>query len=73
MEIRRAHPSDARAIAGIIVPTFREGSTYTIDPDISEAAALAYWLSPDKETFVAETDGMILGTYFAPGEPCCRL
>ena len=64
MEIRRAQPSDARAIAGIIVPTFREGSTYTIDADISEADALAYWLSPDKETFVAESDGMILGTYF---------
>ena len=64
MEIRRAQPSDARAIAGIIVPTFREGSTYTIDPDISEVDALADWLSPDKETFVAETDGMILGSYF---------
>jgi len=64
MEIRRAQRSDARAIAGIIVPTFREGSTYTIDPDISEADALGYWLSADKETFVAESDGMILGTYF---------
>ena len=64
MQIRRAQPSDARAIAGIIVPTFREGSTYTIDPDISEADALAYWLSADKETFVAEADGMILGSYF---------
>lgn len=70
MEIRRAQPADARAIAEIIVPTFREGSTYTIDPDISEADALAYWLSPDKETFVAEADGMILGTYFMrPNQP----
>ena len=64
MQIRRAQASDARAIAEIIVPAFRDGSTYTIDPDISEADALAYWLSPDKETFVAEADGMILGTYF---------
>jgi ribosomal protein S18 acetylase RimI-like enzyme len=64
MQVRRAQASDARAIAEIIVPAFREGSTYTIDPDISEADALAYWLSPDKETFVAEADGMILGTYF---------
>lgn len=64
MQIRRAQSSDARAIAEIIVPIFREGATYTIDPDISEAEALAYWLAADKETFVAEADGVILGTYF---------
>jgi ribosomal protein S18 acetylase RimI-like enzyme len=64
MEIRATQPSDARAIGGIIVPILREGSTYTIDPDISEADALTYWLSPDKETFVAEDDGAIVGTYY---------
>ena len=70
MQIRRAQPADARAIAEIIVPIFREGSTYTIDPDISEADALAYWLSADKETFVAEADGMVVGTYFMrPNQP----
>lgn len=64
MLIRRAQPSDARAIAEIIIPIFREGSTYTIDPDISEAAALAYWLCPEQETFVADDDGDIVGTYY---------
>ena len=64
MLIRRAQPSDARAIAEIIIPIFREGSTYTIDPDISEAAALAYWLSPEQETFVVDDDGDIVGTYY---------
>jgi ribosomal protein S18 acetylase RimI-like enzyme len=29
-----------------------------------EADAVAYWLAPDKETFVAEDNGHILGTYF---------
>ena len=64
IQIRTAQSSDARAIAEIIVPIFREGATYTIDPDISEAEALAYWLAADKETFVAEADGVVLGTYF---------
>ena len=64
MQIRKAQPSDATAIAEIIIPTFREGSTYTIDPDISEAEALAYWLSAEKETFVAQADGTVLGSYF---------
>jgi ribosomal protein S18 acetylase RimI-like enzyme len=64
MEIRRTQPSDASAIAEIVIPIFREGSTYTIDPDISEADALAYWLSTEKETFVAEDGGVIVGTYY---------
>jgi ribosomal protein S18 acetylase RimI-like enzyme len=64
MPIRLARPEDAAAIWSIIGPTIRAGETYTLDPHMSEADALAYWLGPDKETFVAEEDGAILGTYF---------
>jgi ribosomal protein S18 acetylase RimI-like enzyme len=64
MIIRPALAADSDAIAEIIMPTIREGSTYTLDQDMSEADALAYWLSPDKETFVAEADGVTLGTYY---------
>jgi ribosomal protein S18 acetylase RimI-like enzyme len=64
MNIRPTQPSDVRAIAAIILPVFRDGSTYTIDPDISEANALTYWLAPDKDTFVAEDQGAIVGTYY---------
>jgi L-amino acid N-acyltransferase YncA len=64
MLIRNAEAGDTKAIASIILPTIREGSTYTLEPDISEADALAYWLGSDKETFVAEDNGVILGTYY---------
>ncbi|MET0405478.1 MAG: GNAT family N-acetyltransferase [Cystobacter sp.] len=64
MLIRKAEAGDARAIAAILLPTLREGTTYALDPDMREADALAYWLGPDKETFVAEEDGVILGTYY---------
>ena len=64
MQIRKATSSDAPAIAEIIMPTIREGATYTLDRDLSEADALSYWLGTDKETFVAEDGGVILGTYF---------
>jgi L-amino acid N-acyltransferase YncA len=64
MQIRKAQPSDTSAIAEIIIPTIREGATYTLDPDMSEADALSYWLDPGKDTFVAEENGVILGTYF---------
>jgi ribosomal protein S18 acetylase RimI-like enzyme len=64
MHIRPPHASDGPAILEIILPVIREGATYTLDPNMPEAEALAYWLSPDKETFVAEENGAIVGTYF---------
>lgn len=64
MNIRKATPSDAAAIAAIIVPIIREGATYTLDPDMSESEILAYWMGSEKETFVAEEDGAVLGTYY---------
>jgi ribosomal protein S18 acetylase RimI-like enzyme len=64
MRIRRAHLEDAPSIWSIIGPTIRAGETYTLDRDMTEANALAYWLGEDRETFVAEESGEILGTYY---------
>jgi ribosomal protein S18 acetylase RimI-like enzyme len=63
MLIRPARPEDSAAIWSIIGPIIRSGETYALDPDMSKADALAYWLAADKETFVAEEEGSILGTY----------
>lgn len=64
MLIRPADKNDQSAIWRIIGPTIRAGETYALDRDLSEADALAYWMGPDRETFVAEEDGVILGTYY---------
>jgi ribosomal protein S18 acetylase RimI-like enzyme len=64
MLIRPASPEDAAAIWGIIEPVIRAGETYTLDPAMSRADALGYWMAPDKETFVAEEDGAVIGTYY---------
>ncbi|MEL6414772.1 MAG: N-acetyltransferase [Pseudomonadota bacterium] len=64
MEIREVTAADHSAIAKIIIPVFRAGETYTIEPDISEADAIAYWTAPDKTVFVASIDGEVLGTYY---------
>ena len=64
MHVREAKASDARNIAAIILPIIREAATYALDPDMSETAAMAYWMGHDKETFVAEEDGVVLGTYY---------
>ncbi|MBP6107236.1 MAG: hypothetical protein V9E93_07485 [Steroidobacteraceae bacterium] len=31
---------------------------------MSESEGLKYWMGSDKETFVAEDDGQVLGTYY---------
>jgi len=60
--IRPATSSDGPAIWAILKPIFRAGETYTIDPDISQADALAYWSA--HQVFVADADGEVLGTYY---------
>ncbi len=46
------------------MPVIRDGTMYTLDPDMGETEALAYWMGRGKETFVAEEDGVVLGTYY---------
>lgn len=64
MLIRKAEEQDRAAIAAILLPVIRAGKTYTLDRDMNEADALAYWLGADKTSFVAEEEGRILGTYY---------
>jgi ribosomal protein S18 acetylase RimI-like enzyme len=64
MLIRPATPEDCIAVWAIIGPAIRAGETYALDPAMRENDALAYWLGPDRETFVAEENGEILGTYY---------
>jgi ribosomal protein S18 acetylase RimI-like enzyme len=64
MLIRKAHAADAAAILDIILPTIREGGTYALDNAMADSDALAYWTSAEKETFVAEDGGLVVGTYY---------
>ena len=64
--IRPAAASDHDAIWGILEPVLRAGETYALPRDIGRDDALAYWLAPANEVFVAqnaESGGRILGTY----------
>ena len=64
MNVRKAEEADSAAILEIILPVIREGATYALDPNMSEVDALNYWMADDKETFVAEERGIVLGTYY---------
>src|SRR6267143_1408850 len=63
MLIRPAVSGDANAIWAIMEPIIRAGETYTLPRDMTKASALAYWLSAEREVFVAEDNGEVVGTY----------
>jgi ribosomal protein S18 acetylase RimI-like enzyme len=62
--IRIATNKDREAIWKILEPMIRAGETYTLPRDMTKEQALEYWFSAEKETFVWEENGAVLGTYF---------
>jgi len=64
MLIRPGREADRDAIWSIIGPVIAAGETYALDRNMGREAALEYWLGADRETFVAEEDGRIVGTYY---------
>jgi ribosomal protein S18 acetylase RimI-like enzyme len=64
LTVRSAETSDADAIWSILEPVIRAGETYTLPRELSREDALAYWFSNGHEVFVAEEDGVVLGTYY---------
>jgi L-amino acid N-acyltransferase YncA len=64
LKIRPAAKGDHSAIWSIMEPIVRAGETYTLPADMTEADGLEYWTGSDRETFVAEEDGKVIGTYY---------
>jgi L-amino acid N-acyltransferase YncA len=64
LTIRAAVPADGDAIWSILEPTIRAGETYTLNRDLGREEALAYWCADRHDTFVAEEDCNIIGTYY---------
>jgi len=62
--VRPATDSDREAIWAVLEPMIRAGETYPLPRDMSKDKALAWWFSPEKEPFVWEENGAVLGTYF---------
>ena len=62
--IRSACDRDKESIWKILEPVIRLGETYALERDLSREDALRYWFAPGNETFVYESDGRILGTYY---------
>jgi len=64
MSVRLASSEDRDTIWNILESMIRAGETYTLPRDMSREQALEYWFAAEKETFVWEENGAVLGTYF---------
>ncbi len=63
MKIRHATDADHDSIWKIFHSVVALGDTYAINPDISRGEALQYWCGTNTDTYVAESNGRIVGTY----------
>jgi GNAT superfamily N-acetyltransferase len=63
MLLRSATEPDWPSVWSIIRQVAAAGNTYSLEPDVSEAAAKAYWMGPGLSAYVAEDAGEIVGTY----------
>ena len=64
MTVRAALASDSDAVWAILEPVIRAGETYTLPREMGRREALAFWLAPSHEVFIAEDSGQAVGTYF---------
>ncbi|MFW2830860.1 N-acetyltransferase family protein [Sphingomonas sp. ID0503] len=64
MLIRPFEARDAEAVAAILIPTIRAGETLAHPRDMAPDDAVALWTSAERETFVAEADGAVVGIYY---------
>ncbi len=62
--IRKAEPRDFDDIWEIFHAVVSRGDTYTFDPATTKEEARAIWMSPQAWTYVATSDGTVVGTYF---------
>lgn len=63
MIIRKASEFDYDPIWSIFAEVIQSGDSYVFDPNTPKTELAKYWFTDYMTTFVAEEDGMVLGTY----------
>lgn len=64
MDIRKATLADFDQIWPIFHEIVAAGETYTYPQDTTREQAITLWMEIPRQTFVAEKNGQILGTYY---------
>ncbi len=78
MQIRLAGEQDWKQIWPIFAHIAKAGETYAFDPDINSEQAKAIWLTTPLKTYVVESQGQILASYYlkanhaGPGNHVCN-
>lgn len=62
--VRPFTPEDAEAIWLMLEPVLRAADVYALPADWDRKQALAYWLAPAHEVFVAVDEGRLVGSYY---------
>lgn len=64
MQIRPYQSSDDDALWSALAPAIQSGETLALPTDMSRDAALGYWTADDRQCFVAEREGELLGSFY---------
>jgi L-amino acid N-acyltransferase YncA len=68
--IRPASDRDRDAVWSIFHAVIAEGDTYVFDPATPRDEALAYWFQAGAQSYVAELEGRVVGSYLLkPNQP----
>jgi L-amino acid N-acyltransferase YncA len=70
INIRHYEESDWQQVWEVLEPVFRQGETYAFPVDISEREAHKAWIETPLQTYVADINGLVVGTYYLkPNQP----
>ncbi|GBQ82080.1 acetyltransferase [Gluconacetobacter johannae DSM 13595] len=76
--IRPLVPADFDAVWPVLRDVVRAQETYALDPEMDRDAGWRLWAETPRATFVAERDGVVLGSYYikpnaaGPGDHVCN-
>jgi ribosomal protein S18 acetylase RimI-like enzyme len=70
LSIRKAEEQDRDAVWKILHAVVAGGDAFAFDPGITRERALEVWFQPAATTYVAESDGRVVGSYLLkPNQP----
>ncbi len=64
IEIRKAIEADEDVIWLILQQVISKGDSFVFAPNTPKEKMMAYWMEPDKNTYVAILDDTIVGSFF---------
>ncbi len=62
--IRPASPDDVAGVVAMLAPVIALGEAYALPRDMTPAAIEDHWFAAAHQVFVAERDGVLLGSYY---------